>query len=257
MSLNGRRALVTAASSGIGLAVAERLAAAGAEVFISGRDPERTGEVAERIGARGHALADFKFPEQTDALARAALEQLGGVDILFSNAGAPPASSFVDLDQNAWEDAYRLLLDSALRLTRATLPGMRKNGWGRLIYLTSSGVIRPLPALHLSNVMRAGVAALAHSIVHEVGADGVTTHVLAPAHIDTERKRSMSRFRAEHKGVEVTELEQRELQTVAMGRWGTAEDVGAAVEFLCSRDADFMTGETLAVDGGFSHAIPL
>ncbi|MCW2986970.1 MAG: hypothetical protein JWR63_4540 [Conexibacter sp.] len=246
-----RRALVTAASTGIGFGVAERLIADGMEVFITGFEEDLVPQAATELGAVGHMVADFSRPGAARAAAAAAVEALGGVDVLVSNTGGPPPAPFAHIAPEAWEHSYRLILDSALQLTGEVLPGMRERGWGRLIYLTSSGVVRPMPSLHLSNVMRAGVQALATSLVEEVGPDGVTTHVLAPAHIDTGRRRQIAARRAAAAGIEVQDLEARDLGTIPVGRFGLPSDIAALVSFLARDEAGFLTGQTHAVDGGF------
>lgn len=256
MTLEGRRALVPAGSSGIGYAVAERLASEGADVFITGVDEERLAAAAESIGATGYVTADFTQPGQPEATARAALEALDGIDILMYNTGGPPAGPFATLDEDAWATAYALVLKSAVGLTRAVLPGMTERGWGRLIYLTSSGVIRPMPGLHLSNVMRAGVAALAASLAPEVAPSGVTTHVVAPAHIDTGRRRALAARRADATGVAVADIDERDLSNVPVGRFGTPADIAGLVAFLASDEAAYMTGLVHAVDGGFTQVTP-
>ncbi|MDT7726566.1 MAG: 3-oxoacyl-[acyl-carrier protein] reductase [Actinomycetota bacterium] len=252
MILKGRRAFVTAGSSGLGTAIAASLRADGAEVFITGTG-RSTPDVARDLGAAGWVKADFTEPGAAARAAQAAVKAMGGVDILVSNTGAPRAAPAADLTPADWESAYRLLLDSAISLTNAVLPGMTSAGWGRLIYITSVGVVKPLPLLHLSNVMRAGVQGLARSLASEVAPHGVTTHVVAPAHIDTPRRRTLAAARAERAGVSVAEFEQRQLATeLPVNRWGRPEEIGDLVAYLCSDSAGFQTGQTHVVDGGMS-----
>jgi 3-oxoacyl-[acyl-carrier protein] reductase len=255
--LDGRTALVTAASRGLGLATARRLAADGAEVFISGGDPGGLEAAAREVGAAGYACADFADPDATDAMAEAALATLGRVDILVSNTGGPRPGAFLELTGEDWAGAYELILGSATRLTRHVLPGMTEAGWGRLMYLTSSGVLRSLPGMHLSNVMRTAVEALAQSLVTEVGPHGVTTHVLCPGHVDTERRRTMTAQRASRRGIPVEDVNASELATVAVGRFGTPDDLAALISFLATDQTDYLTGQTHRVDGGFTYANPI
>lgn len=255
--LDGRTALVTAGSRGLGLATARRLAADGAAVFVSGVDPRRLEAAAGEVGAAGYACADFTDPDATDALAQSALAALGRVDILVANTGGPRPGAFLELTAEDWASAYELILGSATRLTRAVLPGMTDAGWGRLVYLTSSGVLRSLPGMHLSNVMRTAVEALAQSLVTEVGPHGVTTHVVCPGHVDTERRRTMTAQRADRRGIPVEEVNRSELATVAVGRFGTPEDVAGLVSFLATEQTDYLTGQTHRVDGGFTYANPI
>lgn len=256
-SLEGRTALVTAASSGLGYATARKLAEEGARVFIGGVEEDLVPRAAREVGAVGHQVVDFSKPQSTEAFIDAALDELVRVDILVVNTGGPPPGTFVDISQEDWERAYRMILDAAIRLTRRTLPGMIDGGFGRLVYFTSCGVIRPLPGLHMSNVMRTGVQALAQSLVGEVGPHGVTTHVLAPAHIDTARRRQLTEKRAQARGVPTEQVDAEELATVAAGRFGTAQDMAELVAFLSTSKANYLTGQTHRVDGGFTYAIPI
>jgi 3-oxoacyl-[acyl-carrier protein] reductase len=253
MSDSPRRALVTAASSGIGYGVSERLAQAGHQVYITGVEEDLVPAAAESLGAAGYRVCDFSMPGTAAAAATSAIEAMGGVDILVSNTGGPPPSTFLALSEEDWERSYRLILDSAIQLTRTVLPGMVDQRWGRLIYLTSSGVIQPMPQLHLSNVMRSGVKGLADSLVAEVGPLGVTAHVIAPAHIDTARRRQIGERRAAEAGVSAEEIEERDRRTIPVGRFGLPADIAALVAFLAGEEAGFLTGQTLAVDGGFLH----
>jgi len=255
MKCHGKRALVTASSAGIGRGVAESFARAGAEVFLSGLGAERVAQVAHELQAQYSVLvhyqqADFTQAGAGEALGKAAVEAMGGVDILFANTGGPKPGSFLDLSLTDWEQAYHLILESAIGLTRAVLPGMMEQRWGRLLYSTSNAVLHPLPQLHLSNVLRGGVVALVHSLVSEIGPYGITAHVLAPGSIETERRRQNVVARAKAQGRSPEEVDAQELSQVAMGHFGTVEDVAALAEFLATDEARFLTGTTINIDGG-------
>lgn len=255
MKCHGKRVLVTASSSGIGRGVAEFFAREGAEVFLSGLRAERLAQVAQEIQAQSampihYQQADFTQAGMGEALGRAAVEAMGGVDILFANTGGPKAGSFLDLSLADWEQAYRLILESAIGLTRVVLPGMMEQHWGRLLYSTSNAVLHPLPQLHLSNVLRGGVVALVHSLVSEVGPFGITANVLAPGSIETERRQQNIHARARTQSRTPEEVDAKELSQVAMGHFGTVEDVAALAAFLSSDEAGFLTGTTINIDGG-------
>ncbi|PTQ51001.1 MAG: 3-oxoacyl-[acyl-carrier protein] reductase [Hydrogenibacillus schlegelii] len=262
MRLKEKKALVTASSSGIGQAIARTLAEEGADVFLSGIEKDLLPQTAEAIArATGRsvafALADFTSPASIDALAEQALQTFGRIDILVYNTGGPRPGTFLELSEADWEQAYRLVLDAAIRLTRRVLPGMIERRFGRLIYMTSSSVIRPLPELHLSNVMRAGVKALAESLAVEMAPHGITTHVVAPAHIDTARSRAIAEARAKARGLSVEAVLEHDLRGIPAGRFGRPEDVARLVAFLASEESAFMTGGTHVVDGGFTLVTPL
>lgn len=255
--LKGRTALVTAATRGIGYAVAERFVQEGARVYLLGRDRQRTAAAAAAIGAAGYVVADLSDREQLQRATEDLLHYAGHVDILFHNTGGPRPGRFLTLSLEDWEQALRHIFDSALLLTRALLPAMIERRWGRLLYSTSSGVIEPLPLLHLSNVTRSAVAALALSLAPEVGPYGITTHVLAPAHIITERQQQMQRYRAEQEGLPIDDYRRREQGALAVARFGTPADVAALAAFLASDEAGYLTGIIHPVDGGFTRMVPV
>lgn len=260
--LKGKKALITASSSGIGREIAHRFAKEGATVFLSGIEkdllPQTVSEIAAETGAAVYSLvSDFTDPASVEDLARTAIAEMGGIDVLVYNTGGPKPGSFLELTESDWNFAYQLILHSAILLTKAVLPGMQENGWGRLLYMTSSSVIRSLPNLHLSNVMRAGVKALAESLACEVAPYGVTTHVISPAHIDTDRIRQIARYRADQAGVSLEEVLKEDLKGIPVGRFGKPEDVAALAVFLASEQSSFITGQTHVIDGGFTMVGPL
>lgn len=260
--LKGKKALITASSSGIGRGIAHRFAKEGATVFLSGIEkellPQTASEIAAETGATVYShVSDFTDPASVEDLARTAIAEMGGIDVLVYNTGGPKPGSFLELSESDWNFAYQLILHSAILLTKAVLPGMQANGWGRLLYMTSSSVIRSLPNLHLSNVMRAGVKALAESLACEVAPYGVTTHVISPAHIDTDRIRQIARYRADQAGVSLEEILKEDLKGIPVGRFGKPEDVAALAAFLASEQSSFITGQTHVIDGGFTMVGPL
>lgn len=238
LGLDGSRALVTAASKGLGRACAAALAAEGARVFIVSRDQALLSRVQGEIGAVGHLAANLADPAAPAQVVAAAVGLLGGLDILVCNAGGPPPGTFESVPAESWEVAYNLTLMSAVRLTRCALPHLKESGRGRIVNLTSMSVRQPMANLLLSNAFRTALTATAKTLSAEVAAHGVTVNNLAPGVILTDRARQI------YSDLEATARE------VPLGRLGTPEEFGAACAFLCSAQAGYITGQTLGIDGG-------
>lgn len=243
LGIEGKVALVTGASKGLGLGVARALANEGARVAISSRSRERIEAAAASIGARGfvHDTADG---DAAIALVQAVSAELGPVDILVTNSGGPPASAdALSFTHQQWRAAYELLLIGALALVEAVLPGMRERRWGRVLSLSSSVVREPNPALVLSTAHRAGLLAALKTIARQVAGDGVTVNSLLPGVIATDRAREL--------GLDNPEA----LAQLPTGRLGTVEEFAAAAAFLCSEPAAYVTGTALLVDGGATRSV--
>jgi 3-oxoacyl-[acyl-carrier protein] reductase len=237
LGLNGRRALVTAASSGIGRACAEALVAEGAKVFIASRDPRSIANAAHAVGATGWSAHDLSRAGDPEALVSEAADRLGGLDIVVVNTGGPPTGLFESIAPPAWEEAIDVVLMSAVRLAKAALPHLKQSDQGRVVVITSISVRQPIPNLVLSSSLRAGVTGMAKSLSAELAADRITVNCLAP---DAIRTAALERL---------GDLGERERRT-PMKRLGDPAEVGAACAFLCSRQAGYITGQTLGVDGG-------
>jgi 3-oxoacyl-[acyl-carrier protein] reductase len=244
LGLKDRRALVTAASKGLGRACAEALAAEGAHMFISSRDRASIEAAGAALGAAGWAAADVsKEPESVVEQAR---EKLGGLDILVVNAGGPAPGTFQATPLESWEAAFHLTLMSAVRLVKAALPHLKKSDQGRIVFITSITVRQPIANLVTSNSLRAGVTGLAKTLSLELAPDGITVNCLAPNAILTDRIRQL----AASGGGDVDEQLKRQAAGTPMGRFGQPLEFGATCAFLCSRQAAYITGQTLGVDGG-------
>jgi 3-oxoacyl-[acyl-carrier protein] reductase len=239
LGLKDRRALVTAASKGLGRACAETLIGEGARVFISSRDPEAA---SGEIGASGFLASDVAQPGEPEKLVESAIRELGGLDILIVNAGGPPFGTFQDMPLEAWEDAFQLTLMSAVRLVHAALPHLKRSDQARIVFIGSIVVRQPIGNLALSNSLRAGVSGLAKTLSLELAGERITVNTVAADGILTDRIRHL--VGGTEDGVQM--LAGRK----PMERMGTPEEFAAACVFLCSRQAAYITGQTLGVDGG-------
>jgi 3-oxoacyl-[acyl-carrier protein] reductase len=243
LGIEGRVALVTGASKGLGLGVAAALAAEGAKVAISSRSAERIERAAEKIGARAF-VHDASDANRAAELVAAVEVELGPVDILVANSGGPPVSpDALSFTLEQWREAYEMLLVGQIALIEAALPGMRQRGWGRILSMSSSAVREPPAVLVLSSSHRAGLLGALKTIARQIAPDGVTINTLLPGLILTDRTREL--------GADWPER----LSAIPAGRLGKVEEFGAAAAFLCSEPAGYITGTTLLVDGGASHSV--
>jgi 3-oxoacyl-[acyl-carrier protein] reductase len=263
LGLAGRTALITGGSKGFGRAVALRLAAEGAAVALvaRGRDALRetaadvTREAARTRGAGAGSVlplvADVTDDAQLrEAVARATAE-LGPPDLLLVNAGGPPAGNFADLDLSAWEAAYRLTVESAVRLCRLVVPGMIERRWGRVVCITSVSVYQPVENLMLSSVLRPAVQALTRTLALEAAPSGVTVNAVAPGfHLTSAVERLITR-KQEQTGATRGEVIEGWTREIPLGRLGEADELAALVVFLMSGSAGYITGQCVVADGGW------
>jgi 3-oxoacyl-[acyl-carrier protein] reductase len=244
LGLGGRTAIVCGASSGIGLAIAQALAAEGANVAMFARRRDLLEREAERLGALA-VRGDVTNPSDLERLVERTLQAFGGIDILVNNSGGPPRTKAIEVDHDALQEAVDLLLHSAVGLTNLCLPHLRKSGHGRIVNITSSSVREPIDNLALSNAVRPGVIGWAKTLSREVGPDGITVNSIAPGRIETERL-------AEVYPEGATEAD---LLPIALRRFGRPEEIAEVVSFLASDRASYVTGTTIAVDGGLTRAL--
>lgn len=260
LAIGGRGALVCASTQGLGRAVAARLAREGCRVVLNGRTQARTDAAAARLrdetGAdvRGVA-ADVTDPAAAAALVAAAQGHLGTVDILVCNSGGPPSVLFADATAEQWQAGLDASLLSTIHLCRAAVPGMRARGWGRVVCLTSIAAKQAVAGLILSTTARAGVLGFAKSLADEAARDGVTVNVVCPGYMDTERLRELMEVRAARAGRAAEEVRGELVRAVPAGRIGDPDELAAAVAFLASEPARYITGAVLQVDGGSTRSI--
>jgi 3-oxoacyl-[acyl-carrier protein] reductase len=245
LGLQGRVALVTAASSGIGFGIAQALADEGASVAVSSHSRERIDEAAAKLGARPYVFDSIDL-DAAPGLIDAVEADLGPLAILVTNTGGPPGGDPLDFTRDQWETAYRELVLSPMALIDHALPGMRERGFGRILSVSSSAAREPLPGLLLSTAHRSALLATFKLLAGRVAADGVTLNTLLPGRFGTRRLADT------HGSLEVAEQAAR--TDVPIGRLGTIEEIGAAGAFLCSKRASYITGVALPVDGGLLRA---
>lgn len=247
LNLTGRRALVLGGNRGMGLAIARALAQEGAEISIAARDAAALAEAARQIGGARSFTVDLADSDALTGFAAA----VGPVDILVNNTGGPPYGGAIGRDPAEWEESFRAMSLSVIRLTDLFLPAMREAGWGRILTLVSTGAVQPIPVLGISNTLRAGLIAWSKSLAPEVAKDGVTINVLMPGRVATERVALTDEATAARENIPVEAVRQRSWAQIPMGRYGTPEEIAAVAAFACSDLASYMTGSVLRVDGGY------
>ena len=247
LGLDGRVALVTGGSKGIGLGIATALAAEGARVAVASRTQETVDKAAEQVGGRGFVF-DSGDLDAIPGLLDGVESALGPIDIYIANTGGPPPSQDpLGFTREQWEAAHRTLVLSPMTILQRLLPQMAERGWGRVVAVGSSAVLEPMPVLQLSNAHRPGLAAGFKTLAKQYAAQGVTLNTLHPGRIATDRMIDTAGSR------EAAEEQARD--TIPAGRLGEPADMGAAAAFLCSDQAGYITGISLLVDGGLTAGV--
>jgi len=260
LGLSGKVALIGGSSRGLGRAAAEELAAEGAAVVLCARNADAVREAAASIAAATGVPAlgiagDLSGAGEAERVVAEATAAFGDIDVLVTNTGGPPAGRFEEHDAGAWRGAVAQLLESVLGLTRATLPGMKARGWGRIINVTSIAVKQPVQDLILSNSLRAAVTGFARTLANEVAADGITVNNVMPGYTRTDRLEDLAPRVAATRGLDSADANAVWSAEIPMGRIGEPREFAALVAFLASERASYITGTSIPVDGGWIRAL--
>lgn len=260
LGLEGASAFVSGASSGLGRAIARELLREGCNVAICSRDQERIEKAAEALQSEFSArvlpvVCDVTNEEQICTALKQAVDTFGSLNILVTNAGGPPPGKIDDFDADTWRGALELNLISTINLTRNALPYIRSaatepGGLGRILMISSLAAKQPVPSLLLSNVSRAGVQGFGKSLSEEIGTEDITVNTILPGYTRTDRLSHLSETQSERTGKSVEDIEAEWADNTALKRIGTEHEFAAAATFLLSRRASYITGVSLAVDGG-------
>lgn len=258
LGLKGKKAVVAAASRGLGASIAHALAAEGCRVEICSRSLDRALATARTIADETGSVVGASELDVTDAAGirawiDSAVSRMGGLDIVIPNAGGPPAGTFDQTDEAAWDSAYALTLRSAMAFASASKPHLVDGG--SVLYLTSSSVKEPISMLSMSNIFRAGVASLAKTLANDWAGAGIRVNHLIPGRIATERLDELDQAAAEIRGASVADVRQAIQSGIPLGRYGEPSEFAAVAAFLVSPAASFITGSTVAVDGGALKAV--
>jgi 3-oxoacyl-[acyl-carrier protein] reductase len=241
--LKGKRALVMGASTGLGYAIAQELVREGATVAICSSNEERIHKAARAMNAAHALVCDLSMPGAGKDLVERAIAQMGGVDILVANTGGPPKGSFLSLTPELWQQGFQGLWMSAVESMQAAVPGMQERKWGRILLVTSAAAREPMNGLTISNGLRAGLLGLTKSISNEIAGNGITINALLPGYTRTERLKQLNI------------PEETITQHIPAKRLGEPEEFAALATFLASERAGYISGQMIAVDGGWMKGI--
>jgi 3-oxoacyl-[acyl-carrier protein] reductase len=260
LGLKGKRAIVMAASRGLGYASALGLAREGCKLIVCSRDQARIEAAAAAIKKETNAevkalVADVSSASEARRLVDAAVSAYGGLEIVEHNAGGPPAGETLQMTEEQWQKAFEQNLLSFTRIVGAAAPEMKKAGYGRVITIASSSIKQPIPNLALSNALRAGVWGIAKTLSRELAPQGILVNVIAPGRIDTERIAEWDQANATKSGKSIEDVRKASVSSIPLGRLGRPEELANLVVFLASQAGSYITGQAITVDGAAGNAL--
>ncbi len=253
-NIKGKTAIIGGSSKGLGKACAVALARESVNIVLLARDEEALLKTKAEIGGLGvEVLAlsvDMASAEDNRRIVDETIRKFGRIDILVNNSGGPKPGTFRDISENDLDDAYNSVLKYNIRMIQSCLPHMEKNGWGRIVNITSISVKEPIPNLILSNIFRSAVVSFAKSISKELISKGITINNVAPGYFKTDRVTQLMKARSEAEGISMDEYEQKAIQDFPNKRYMDPQELGDLVCFLCSESAKSINGATIPIDGG-------
>jgi len=260
LRLTGKKALVMSSSRGLGMGIAENLAAEGVDVLLTGRSEGRLQENVERINKKGQGKAfyvciDLANPGSVKQIVEAVEAYLGGADILVNNTGGPPPGRMVDIDIAALPKQLDTMVTRVVQITDKIIPHMRAQKWGRIITIGSSGLIQPIPNLALSNLIRASLVGWSKSLSNDLASEGITVNMLLPGRIDTERVGELDTAAAARTQSSLEAVREASMATIPAARYGTVEEFSSVATFLVSEPASYITGSQIRCDGGLIRSV--
>ncbi|MDJ0617631.1 MAG: SDR family oxidoreductase [Calothrix sp. MO_192.B10] len=255
LGLKDRVALVGASSQGLGRAIAKSLAREGAKIAICSRNSTTLEATRQALEVETNAkvisvVADLSLKQDIEKLLGTVQAELGAIDILVNNTGNPPAGRLMDLAESDWEQAYQLVLMSAIRLIKGVIPSMRERRWGRVINIATSAVEQPRGDLLISTTFRSGLAAFSRAIAADLAHHNVLIHTVCPGVIGTDAMLNLAKNMANTEGITVENAEEKLTFGIPMGRMGEPEEIANLVTCLASDKLNYMTGQTITMDGG-------